>query len=136
MKKILIDTNSLISFVVDRDDRQNRIMYDLFSGKEKVQIILISNVVSEFVYVLDKIYQVDPSLINSMIQDLLKMPNLEFSQGYYPEVIFALWPQKIKDFGDAVIAAASIYSKCPIYTFDKKLTQQLKALKCDYYLLK
>lgn len=135
MKNIIIDTNGLISFVVDRDERQNQLMYNMFSGKEKVNIILISNVISEFVYVMDKIYQVKPQKISSMIQDLLKMPNFDYMEAYYPEIIFALWPQKVKDFGDAVIAAASYSNKWPIYTFDKKLSQQLKLLKYNYHLI-
>lgn len=135
MKNILIDTNGLISFVVDRDKKQNQIMYDLFSGKDKLNIILISNVISEFVYVMDKIYHLNPIKISVMVQDLLKMPNLDFIEGYYPETIFELWPQKVKDFGDAVISAASISTKWPIYTFDKKLSNQLKTLKCSYHSL-
>jgi len=135
MKNILIDTNGLISFVVDRDKRQNQLMYDLLSGKENVNLILISNVISEFVYVMDKVYKIELAEVSRMVRDLLKMPNLDFVEGNFPEIIFTLWPNKVKDFGDAVIAAASLTTKFPIYTFDKKLSRQLKSIKCSHRLL-
>ena len=38
-------------------------------------------------------------------------------------------------FGDSVITAASIINKIPLYTFDKKLSLQLKRISCSHILL-
>ena len=135
MKKILLDTNALISFIIDRDEAQNQMVYEILSGKYDFNVYLISNVISEFVYVLQRIYLVPSCKISQMVKDLLKMPNLDFVEGYFPDVVFKVWPDKIKDFGDSVIASASLVMKIPVYTFDKKLSAQLKRIKCKHKLL-
>ena len=135
MKKILLDTNALISFIIDRNKAQNQIVYEILSGKYNLNICIISNVLSEFVYVLQKIYDVPEDQISQMVRDLLKLPNLDYVEGYFPDIIFNIWPQKIKDFGDSVIASAALTLKIPIYTFDKKLSLQLKRINCKHKLL-
>lgn len=135
MKKIIIDINALISFVTDRNIKHSQIMYDIFSGKENFRIYILSNVISEFVYVMTKIYSVDSLKVSEIVNDLLKMPNLDFVEGYFPETIFSIWPEQIKDFGDGVIAAASLTLKLPVYTFDKKFAGQLEKIKCNQKLL-
>ncbi len=137
MKNILIDTNALISFVTTRDIRQSEIMDSSFSKpSHELKIHIISNVLTEFIFVLDKVYGVSRKLIQSMAIDLIKMPNTIFLQDYQPENIFKLWPTKIKDYGDAVLAATASVNKIPVYTFDKKFCNQLKELKIDFTLLK
>ncbi len=70
-----------------------------------------------------------------MVKDLLKMPQIEFWEGYFPEIILELWPHKIKDYGDAVLAAASYNFRIPIYTFDKKFYNQLKLIRFKAFLI-
>ncbi len=57
MKTILIDNNALISYITDRNNKQSDIMLDIFdrAGKLEFQICIVSNVIAEFVYVLQKI---------------------------------------------------------------------------------
>jgi len=134
MKTILLDTNGLISFVTTRNPDQNRVIFELFSNAD-FRINIISNVISEFVYVMDKVYNTKTDNIAQMVTDLIHMPNVEFLEGYFPEKIFNIWPKKIVEFGDSVLAAASLVSKIPIYTFDKKFSTQLKKINCSYLFL-
>lgn len=130
MSEFLIDTNCLLSYVTDRDKAQSDKMYELFNSAVKFEnkIYIISNVLTEFVYVLDKVYQVDKKIISKMIRDLLKMPGIEHIQQYTPAEILKLWPHLISDYGDAVIAAASKELNYPVYTFDKKFYNQLRKI--------
>ena len=134
MKVILIDTNGLISFITTRNLEQNSVMFELFTNNN-FRINVISNVISEFIYVMDKIYKTEQKVISQILKDLIKMPSVDFIEGYFPEMIFKLWPAKINDFGDSVITAASIINKIPLYTFDKKLSLQLKRISCSHILL-
>ena len=137
MKTILIDTNALLSYVTDRNKKQSDLMLDIFdrAGKLEFQICIVSNVIAEFVYVLQKIYKTKPSLISTIIKDMNTMPGIYLLPGFFPETLFSIWPNKIKDYGDAFLASASIELKYPITTFDKKLSNQLIKLGCKVELL-
>ncbi len=84
---------------------------------------------------LEKVYKIKPSFISKMIKDLLKMPQVDFFNGFYPEIIFEIWPDKIKDFGDAVLTAVALKLNYPIFTFDKKFYRQLKKENVQVILL-
>nr|MBL0702317.1 hypothetical protein [Desulfobacterales bacterium] len=60
MKKYIIDTNALISFVTDRNQEQQVKVDKLFNDAARLRILVLcpQNVLTEFVYVMDKIYQI------------------------------------------------------------------------------
>ncbi len=137
MKSFIVDTNCLLSYVTDRNQRQYEYMDKIFKSTSNMEqeIIIISNVITEFIYVLQSIYKTDDSLISEMISDLLNNPGITYHNGYFPETILKYWPNQIKDYGDAVVAASATILKIPVYTFDKSFTQQLNKLKIDVTLL-
>jgi len=59
MKKYIIDTNTLISYVTDRNPEQQKKIAPLFQAvaDSKACIICHQNVLIEFIYVMDKIYR-------------------------------------------------------------------------------
>ena len=137
MKDILIDTNALLSYITDRNKKQSEIMFDIFNraGNLEFQICIISNVITEFVYVLQKIYNTKPVLISTIIKDMNSMLGVYLHPEFFPETIFSIWPNKIKDYGDAFLAAASIELNYPIATFDKNFRNQLIKIECKIELL-
>ena len=74
----IIDTNCLLSFVTDRNPIQNECMAAVFERAAKLEeeILVISNVISEFVYVQLSVYAQEESLICGMVGDLLKHPGV------------------------------------------------------------
>lgn len=70
-----------------------------------------------------------------MLRDLLKNPGLKHQEGYFMSTILSLWPDKIKDYGDAVLAAAAFELKIPILTFDKPFSKQMSLINIPYKLL-
>jgi hypothetical protein len=57
VKKYIIDTNALISFVTDRNLNQQQIMKSIFETASSLKGLIIchSHVLTEFVYVMEKI---------------------------------------------------------------------------------
>ena len=137
MKDILIDTNALLSYVTSRNKQQSDKMFDIFTraGNLEFQICIVSNVVTEFVYVLEKIYYTPPKLISKILKDMNSMPGIYLHHGFFPETIYNIWPDKIIDYGDAFLAAASIELKYSIAIFDKKFKNQLNRIGCRTELL-
>lgn len=137
MKSYILDTNCLLSFVTSRNIRQQKIITDLLVSASRLDtsLVLISNVVTEFVYVLDSVYHADKILITNMVIDLLQNSGVQFHHGYFPDIIFKLWPHSIREFGDAVIAAAAMTLKTPLLTFDRKFSRKLEKLGIAYHFL-
>jgi predicted nucleic-acid-binding protein len=131
VKKYLIDTNVLISFVTDRNPAQQGIVAPLFDAASKMKCSLICHqfVVSEFVFVMDKVYGTPKETINAMIRDFIAMPGVELYQETDFGAVLSLWPADIADFGDALLAATGKSVKgATIVTFDGKFKAALKKL--------
>ncbi len=134
MKKYIIDTNALISFVTDRNPAQQEIVAPLFETASRLKCILVCHqfVLTEFVFVMDKVYGTPKETINSMLRDFVAMPGVEVCQQTDFTVLLSLWPAKIADFGDALIAATGKAMKgATIVTFDLKFKSGLKKLGLD-----
>jgi predicted nucleic-acid-binding protein len=131
VRRYVIDTNALISFVTDRNLEQQQKIAPLFESAAQMKAVILchQHVLTEFIYVLDRIYQVPKEEIARMIKDLIKMPGIEVIQEVDFETILSWWPDPIPDFGDAIIAAAGkARSRAMVVTFDRKFATKLKAL--------
>jgi predicted nucleic-acid-binding protein len=131
VKKYIIDTNVLISFVTDRNPAQQEIVAPLFESASRLKCTLICHqfVLTEFVFVMDKVYGTPKETINSMLRDLVSMPGGEVYQETDFSTLLSYWPAKIMDFGDALLAATAKKIKGAIVvTFDEKFKVALKKL--------
>ena len=139
MRRYVIDTNALISFVTDRNPEQQQKIAPLFEAVAHVKAVIFchQHVLTEFIYVLDRIYHVPKDEIGRMIKDLIEMPGIEVIQEVDFKTILSWWPNRIPDFGDALIAAAGkIRSGSMIVTFDKKFAANLRALDINIHTFK
>ena len=134
MKKYIIDTNALISFVTDRNLTQQEIVAPLFEAASRLKCTLVCHqfVLTEFVFVMDKVYGTPKDTINSMLRDFIAMPGVEICQQTDFSAVLSYWPSKIADFGDALIAATGkVVKGATIVTFDIKFKSALKRLALD-----
>jgi predicted nucleic-acid-binding protein len=131
VKKYIIDTNVLISFVTDRNLSQQEIVTPLFAAASRLKCSLICHqfMLTEFVFVMDKVYGTPKETINTMVRDFIAMPGVEVRQETDFNAVLSLWPSSIADFGDALIAATGKAIKgSVIVTFDEKFKSALKRL--------
>ena len=129
MKKYIIDTNALISFVTDRNLDQQGEIDRLFKNAARLKILVLcpQNVLTEFVYVMDKVYQIPKSEINEIVQDFIDMPGIEVVHDLNMKTLMSYWPEIFKDYGDAIIATLCKNTKGSlIATFDRKFKTKLK----------
>ena len=129
MKTLVIDTNALISFVTDRNLDQQRRISTIFddAAQLKVTILCPQNVLTEFVYVIEKIYKQPKLKIRRMIADFIALPGVQIIHTVDFESLLEFWPDKIADFGDAIIAVVCKAKKgAEVATFDEKLISALQ----------
>jgi predicted nucleic acid-binding protein len=126
MKRVVIDTNVLISFVTDRNLEQQAQAARIFESAKRSQITVLchQNVVTEFVYVLDRVYHVEPITVQGMLRDLVDMPGVELVNELDFSCLLTVWPDKCPDYGDAVLLAfCKEYKNVRLATFDRKFAK-------------
>lgn len=131
MKIYVIDTNALISFVTDRNLSQQHKIADLLDEAARLRCTVIcpQNALTEFVYVLDKVYGTPKSKIRLMIKDFIALPGVKVIDGVDFELVLQFWPKPLSDFGDAIVASVCrSYQGAVAATFDRKLINALKKL--------
>ncbi len=136
MIRYVVDTNALISFVTDRNREQQQKIAPLFESAAHMKAVIFchQHVLTEFIYVLDRIYHIPKNEIGIMIKDLIEMPGIEIVQEVDFNTIFSWWPDPVPDFGDSLIAAVGkTISGSLVVTFDRKLAANLKTLGINIY---
>lgn len=129
MKKYIIDTNALISFVTDRNLKQQKIIASIFESAANLKAVAIcpQNVLTEFVYVMDRVYCSPKEEINRMVKDFLLTPGMEVVHNINLPSLLKLWPWHFSDYGDAIVASLGKELKgAMVATFDKSFRVALK----------
>ena len=131
MKRYIIDTNALISYVTDRNPAQQQTVAPIFEAAAhlKARIICLQHVLTEFIYVMEKIYSLPKGQISNMALDFIQMPGVEIVHEVNLKSALSYWPDPIRDFGDALVAALAKREKnAIIVTFDQGFAAGLKKL--------
>lgn len=129
MKKIIIDTNALISFVTNRNLKQQKIIASIFEDAAKLKILILcpQNVLTEFVYVMEKIYSLPKKEIKNLINDFIATPGIEVVNELGMPFVLKLWPEHIPAYGDAIVASLGKMTKGGVVvTFDRSFRTALK----------
>ena len=129
--KFIIDTNALISFVTDRNLAQQQIVAPIFEAASSMKCTIICHqfVLTEFVFVMERVYGTPKKTINAMLGDFITMPGVVLYQQTDFGVLLSFWPSHVADFGDALIAATAKALKGSIVvSFDQKFKSGLEKL--------
>jgi len=121
-----LDTNILVRFLVQDDESQSKIVYDLFSAAErqKVSFYIPILVVLETIWVLEAVYQVERDDLISAINELMLMPVLDFEQQTVIRNFLGSSKSTSFDLADILIAQSADISGCiSTLTFDKKASK-------------
>lgn len=122
-KRIIIDTNLLIRYLVNDDSRKAQIVDTLLkkAGKGDVLILMPSIVVAELVWVLESFYRMETRDIADLVDSILNTPGLTVSDDSIVRSALKRYRTKGVDLVDAWIAAfAQEKGASEIHTFDKK----------------
>jgi predicted nucleic acid-binding protein len=129
MKEYIIDTNALISFVTDRNLEQQEKIASLFEdvARQNATVICPQNVLSEFIYVMEKVYGVSKVSIKTIVSDFIKTPGVAVFHDLDFGVLMKIWGEQIPEYGDAIVASVCKALKgSTIVTFDKRFRSKLK----------
>ena len=131
MERILVDANALISFVTDRNLSQQK-QIDLLlkqATRGDYELILHQHALTEMIFVLKNLYRIQTNIVAKMMDDLVHQPGTATSNDLDWEDVLKLWPSKVSDLGDAILASAALTNHWKVATFDKSFQNQLNVLK-------
>lgn len=117
-----IDTNVLVRFLVQDDDKQSARATKIFEQISKANPAFLNNIVMcELVWVLSKAYQYEKTLIVDVIERLLSTTGIEFENTAVVRKALYLYENGNADFSDYLIAVINKEKRVSTtYTFDKK----------------
>lgn len=136
MKRIVIDTNVVVSFLTDRDLRQQELAARLFqdAAAGSCEILLHQTVISELVYVLRNLYKQTPQDVAETIRELSEMPGVSVMDEMPWGDLFSIWPRDIETYADAALAAVAGSRKDSyLATFDRNFEKGLRRLGIRTY---
>jgi len=130
VRRVGVDTNVVLSFITDRDAQQQARATKLFAAAVAGEcvVVLHQTVILETVYVLGNVYKVEPAVVSSVLRDLLLAPGVTVADEIHWPSVWALWPNRIKDFADACqAAAASAGTFHAVATFDTRFAKRARS---------
>lgn len=124
VKKVFIDTNVWLRFLLRDQEKQSRWSYRLIESVEegKIRPYTSAIVLLELHYVLSKVYQVAPDKVQKIIKDILSTRNLvvvnktDFKKAF-------LWQQKYQLKLSDCLIASNFPPNCALVTWDKEMTK-------------
>ena len=118
-----LDTNVLVRFLVQDDEKQAGIVNTLINQAEvnKQPLFITLLVVIELIWVLESVYAVTREDILHSLNELLSMPALVFEKQKAVRQFIAAASGTTFDLSDLLIAYSGVEAGCETtFTFDKK----------------
>jgi len=132
LNSLVLDTNALISYVTDRDPAQQAKIGAIIEKAARAEVSLLcpQNVLTEFVYVMNRVYGIESKRIATMIADFMDLPGVEVVDKLDYSRLLSLWPSRIPEYGDAVVAVVCLAHKgSTVVTSDRKLRTSLRGAR-------
>jgi predicted nucleic-acid-binding protein len=116
--------------IVKDDEDKFRTMMELAKKVENHELTLMipTVVIAECCWLLKSFYQLEKSLIEEYLTDILQSVNVEPEEETVIDAL-RLYAEKNVDFADALLSFKSS-SNLPVLTWDKK---DFKRLNCEYF---
>ena len=134
MTSVVVDTNVLLSFLLDRDAEQQQRASDLIHAAAARELELDQQVITELIYVLLNLYDHPRQAIAQIVRELLALPGVRTVDSVDWDRVLELWPETFRDFADAVLAATCQLGRHgAVATFDEGCARLLGRIDVGSY---
>ncbi len=120
---IALDTNAVVRMLIEDDKKQAKAVEDLilFAEKNDYQLIVLSEVLIETIWVLETVYHCTKNEISKFLEALISTPSFTLPDA--PVTYTAIQQyKKGGDFADLMIVAQARKNRAKyLFSFDKKL---------------
>jgi predicted nucleic acid-binding protein len=135
--RVLVDTNVIVSFLTDRDFRQQEKAAELLesAASGRIAIVLHQIVLVELVYVLVNSYRVPAGEVAAMVHELLGLPGVSTLDSLSWTRLLAFWPRRFPSLADAALACVALAERIDaVATFDSDFRKRLRrdGIACNW----
>jgi predicted nucleic-acid-binding protein len=122
----ILDANVLLRFIL-----QDNVAHANFAEEQILQnnFLMPIEVISEIVYVLNKVYSIDKKTIGQLINDILHLQNAIIPHKQVVEFALHVYAQTKLDFVDCILVGYAKTEGHKIISFDKKTNKYLVEYK-------
>jgi len=120
---LLIDTNIILRYLLNDNLQQSLVARKTI---ENEQILVITQVIAECIYVLEKVYRAERSDIAENIKKIISMKNIELENKELIHLVINEYGVSNLDFVDLLLWANNKLFGFEIKTFDKPLAKKLR----------
>lgn len=131
-KKVVIDTNLLVRYLINDDQKKAEAVDNLLgkAAKGEVRIVIPSVVIAELVWVLESFYHLKADAILELVEAIINTSGLDVADKSTVISALRLCRSKNIDFIDAwIIEFAKERDVKTIYTFDKKHFRDMEGIE-------
>lgn len=123
MKKILLDTNSLLRLLLNDIPPQKKIVEELLhkAKSKEIYIRIPEIVVFEIEFALNKYYSVPKDEVIEKLQIIMTLNFIEIESKHVFTTALEIYSNQSISFVDCFIRAKSSIENYELFTFDKKL---------------
>lgn len=132
----MVDANVLVSFFVERNEKQRVAGKALLLSAEEGEIVAVipQFALFEIAYVLESFYKVPLPKIADAIRATLTYPGVVVTDDCSWQRVLDHWPEPLGSITDAAIVAVALANKYDsVATFDQKLIRRMKVLGVESY---
>lgn len=124
--KIGVDASVIVRYLTGDEKTQPAAAADLFRAAEagRATLVIPTATIQETVYVLEKLYHLDPATIAPKLLSLLAMPNVTAPDARWLAEALQFYRIRNSDFGDALLCAFARREGCDVATFDKGILKK------------
>ena len=127
MRRVLVDTNAWLRYLLHDNDIQYKEMSSLMKKMKKgeVELILANEVVLEICYVLKSFYKIDKEKISKELSNLVLVKGIVADSIW--KVVLPIYSQKNLSLLDILMKCLASSNGWELFTFDKKLKEGISA---------
>ena len=119
-KRRLVDTNVIIRYLVQDNDKHARAAGKLFDACDRgdLEIVILPVVLAECVFVLESFYGHSRAQIASVLERLISSPGIELDHVALHLDALVRFRSTNAHFVDCLVAATAVAKSLPVSTFD------------------
>ena len=127
MRRVLVDTNAWLRYLLCDNDIQYKEMGLLMKKMKKgeVELILTNEVVLEICYVLKSFYKIDKEKISKELSNLVLIKGIVANSIW--KAVLPIYSQKNLSLLDILLKCLASSNGWELFTFDKKLKEGIGA---------
>ena len=125
---VVLDTNVIIRFLIGDHEEFYQKAVEIFKRIENhsLRAVLLEAVFAETVFVLEKVYKVERTIIRSHLQKILALNGIVNSQKQILFKALEIYEQSKFDIIDSLLAAYGLINAMNVVSFDKDIRKAQK----------